>query len=147
MYILDRGLNPGSKTLENRQRFLRRAKALVQGAVKKSTEGRDIKDVLEGGEVGIPLEGMSEPRFRREGGTRDMVLPGNKKFVEGDVLPRSGEGGGRPTKPGEGDSEDAFRFVLSRDEFVDLFLDDLELPDLAKRNLPEAASQGLLRPV
>lgn len=31
---------------------------------------------------------MDEPRFRREGGTRDMVLPGNKKFVEGDYLPR-----------------------------------------------------------
>ena len=89
---------------------------------------------------------MSEPRFRREGGTRDMVLPGNKKFVEGDVLPRSGEGsGGRPTKPGEGDGEDAFRFVLSRDEFVDLFLDDLELPDLAKRKLAEAESEGLRR--
>ncbi len=145
MHIVDRRLNPGSKSLENRQRFLRRAKALVQGAVKKSTEGRDIKDVLEGGEVGIPLDGMSEPRFRREGGTRDMVLPGNKKFIEGDVLPRSGEGRGRPSEPGEGDSEDAFRFVLSRDEFVDLFLDDLELPDLAKRKLAEAESEGLQR--
>jgi uncharacterized sporulation protein YeaH/YhbH (DUF444 family) len=92
MHIDDRRLNPGSKSLENRQRFLRRAKALVQGAVKKSSEDRDIKDVLEGGEVSIPLDGMNEPRFRREGGTRDMVLPGNKKFVEGDVLPRSGEG-------------------------------------------------------
>jgi uncharacterized sporulation protein YeaH/YhbH (DUF444 family) len=88
---------------------------------------------------------MNEPRFRREGGTRDMVLPGNKKFVEGDMLPRSGEGRGRPTAPGEGDSEDAFRFVLSRDEFVDLFLDDLELPDLAKRKLAEANSEGLQR--
>jgi uncharacterized sporulation protein YeaH/YhbH (DUF444 family) len=145
MQILDRRLNPSGKNLENRQRFLRRAKALVKGAVKKSTEGRDIKDVLEGGEVGIPLEGMSEPRFRREGGTRDMVLPGNKKFIEGDVLPRSGEGRGRPSEPGEGDSEDAFRFVLSRDEFVDLFLDDLELPDLAKRKLAEAESEGLQR--
>jgi uncharacterized protein len=145
MHIVDRRLNPGSKSLENRQRFLRRAKALVQGAVKKSTEGRDIKDVLEGGEIGIPLDGMSEPRFRREGGTRDMVLPGNKKFVEGDILPRSGEGSGRQTEPGEGDGEDAFRFVLSRDEFVDLFLDDLELPDLAKRKLAEAESEGLHR--
>jgi uncharacterized protein len=145
MHIVDRRLNPGSKSLENRQRFLRRAKALVQGAVKKSTEGRDIKDVLEGGEIGIPLDGMSEPRFRREGGTRDMVLPGNKKFVEGDMLPRPREGRGRPTEPGEGDSEDAFRFVLSRDEFVDLFLDDLELPDLAKRKLAEAESEGLHR--
>jgi uncharacterized sporulation protein YeaH/YhbH (DUF444 family) len=146
MHIVDRRLNPGSKSLENRQRFLRRAKARVQGAVKKSSQDRDIRDVLEGGEVSIPLDGMNEPRFRREGGTRDMVLPGNKKFVEGDVLQRSGEGRGRKASdPGEGDSEDAFRFVLSRDEFVDLFLDDLELPDLAKRKLAEAESEGLRR--
>jgi uncharacterized sporulation protein YeaH/YhbH (DUF444 family) len=144
MHIIDRRLNPGSKSLENRQRFLRRAKALVQGAVKKSSQDRDIKDVLEGGEVSIPLDGMNEPRFRREGGTRDMVLPGNKKFIEGDILPRSGESrqkGGA----GEGDGEDAFRFVLSRDEFVDLFLDDLELPDLAKRKLAEVEREGLRR--
>jgi len=145
MHIVDRRLNPGSKSLENRQRFLRRAKALVKSAVKKSSEGRDIKDVLEGGEVSIPLDGMDEPRFRREGGTRDMVLPGNKKFIEGDMLPRSGEGRGRASDPGEGDSEDAFRFVLSRDEFVDLFLDDLELPDLAKRKLAEAEGEGIHR--
>jgi uncharacterized sporulation protein YeaH/YhbH (DUF444 family) len=145
MHIIDRRLNPGSKSLENRQRFLRRAKALVQGAVKKSSEGRDIRDVLEGGEVSIPLDGMNEPRFRREGGTRDMVLPGNKKFVEGDMLPRSGKGSGKASGPGEGDGEDAFRFVLSRDEFVDLFLDDLELPDLAKRKVAEAESEGLRR--
>ena len=145
MHIIDRRLNPGGKSLENRQRFLRRAKALVQGAVKKSSQDRDIKDVLEGGEVSIPLDGMDEPRFRREGGTRDMVLPGNKKFVVGDILPRSGEGSGKKSAPGQGDSEDAFRFVLSRDEFVNLFLDDLELPDLAKRKLAEAESEGLRR--
>src|SRR3954449_6953137 len=146
MHIVDRRLNAGSKSLENRQRFLRRAKALVRGAVKKSSQDRDIKDVLEGGEVSIPLDGMNEPRFRREGGTRDMVLPGNKKFIEGDILPRQGGGSGKSgNEPGEGDSEDAFRFVLSRDEFVDLFLDDLELPDLAKRKLAEAESEGLRR--
>jgi uncharacterized protein len=145
VHIVDRRLNPGSKSLENRQRFLRRAKALVQGAVKKSSQERDIKDVLEGGEVSIPLDGMNEPRFRREGGTRDVVLPGNKKFIEGDILPQSDEGSGKASEPGEGDGEDAFRFVLSRDEFVDLFLDDLELPDLAKRKLAEAENEGIQR--
>jgi uncharacterized protein len=146
MYIVDRRLNPSGKSLENRQRFLRRAKALVQGAVKKSSQQRDIKDVLEGGEVEIPLDGMSEPRFRRSGGTRDMVLPGNKKFTEGDILPRSGEGGGRRgSEAGSGDSEDAFRFVLTRDEFIDMFLDDLELPDLAKRKLASTEGEGLQR--
>jgi uncharacterized sporulation protein YeaH/YhbH (DUF444 family) len=145
MHIVDRRLNPSGKSLENRQRFLRRAKALLQGAVKKSSQDRDIKDVMEGGEVSIPLEGMDEPRFRRQGGKRDMVLPGNKKFVEGDMLPRSGEPGGSKSDPDQGDGEDAFRFVLNRDEFVDLFLDDLELPDLAKRKLAETESDGLHR--
>jgi len=67
IHIVDRRLNPGGKSLENRQRFLRRAKALVQGAVKKSSQDRDIKEVLEGGEVNVPIEGMDEPRFRRRG--------------------------------------------------------------------------------
>jgi len=73
------------------------------------------------------------------------VLPGNKKFLEGDILPRSGEGSGKPREPGTGEGEDAFRFILSRDEFVDLFLDDLELPDLAKRKLAETETEGLRR--
>src|SRR5215831_946827 len=147
MYIVDRRLNPRGKSLENRQRFLRRAKAVVQRAVKHSSQGRDIQDVVQGGEVTIPLDGMDEPRLRRgSGGVRDRVLPGNKKFIEGDVLPRPSEGGGgRPKEAGEGDGEDAFRFVLSREEFVNLFLDDLELPDLAKRKLAEAESEGLHR--
>jgi uncharacterized sporulation protein YeaH/YhbH (DUF444 family) len=145
IHIIDRRLNPSNKSLENRQRFLRRAKALIQEAVKKSSAGREIRDVLEGGEVSIPLEGMNEPRLHREGGTRDLVLPGNKKFVEGDILPRSGNGVGKASESSQGDGEDAFRFVLSRDEFVDLFLDDLELPDLAKRKFAETETEGLRR--
>jgi len=145
MHIVDRRLNPSGKSLENRQRFLRRAKTLVQGAVKKASEDRDIKEVLEGGEVTIPLDGMNEPRFHREGGVRDRVLPGNKKFVEGDILQRPQSRGGGGNGAGEGDGEDAFRFVLSRDEFVDIFLDDLELPGLSKRKLAEVENEGLRR--
>jgi len=125
---------------------MRRAKALIQNAVKRASESRDIRDVLQGGEVSIPLDGLDEPSFRRgSGGIRDQVFTGNKKFVEGDVLPRPREGGGRPKEPGEGDSEDAFRFILTREEFLDLFLDDLELPDLAKRRLTEADHEAIRR--
>ncbi len=144
MHIIDRRLNPGAKSLDNRQRFLRRANAQVRDAVKKTSEGRDIKDVLEGGEVTIPSGGMHEPRLRRQGGVRNFVLPGNKKYVAGDIIPRP-SGGKRGSAPGEGDSEDTFRFVLSRDEFVDLFLKDLELPDLAKRKLANTQTEGLCR--
>ncbi|GGC93391.1 YeaH/YhbH family protein [Chelatococcus reniformis] len=140
MHIVDRRLNPGGKSLENRQKFLRRAKALVQRAVAKSAQGRNIQDILEGGEISIPLDGLEEPRLHRGAkGVREHILPGNKHFIEGDVIPRpDGGGGGDPREGGSGDGEDAFRFILSRDEFLDLFLDDLELPDLAKTKLANA---------
>jgi uncharacterized protein len=143
MHIVDRRLNPKGKSLENRQRFLRRAKALVQRAVYQASQDRGIQDVLKGGKVSIPLDGVEEPRLRRGAvGTHEHILPGNKKFAEGDILPRpkggDGEGGGGPGEAGTEDGEDTFRFILTREEFLDLFLDDLELPDLAKRRLAGA---------
>ena len=45
MYIVDRRLNPGGKSLVNRQRFLRRAKSLVQRAVRDSIKDRSIKEL------------------------------------------------------------------------------------------------------
>jgi len=145
MHIVDRRLNPNSKSLENRQRFLRRAKAQVQEAVRNASGGRDMDKALDGGEVSIPSDGVREPRFRTApGDVRDHVLPGNKTFSEGDVLPRPGGGSGR-SGAGEGDSEDDFRFMLTREEFLEMFLDDLELPDMAKRRLADAENEGLRR--
>lgn len=148
MQIVDRRLNPGSKSLENRQRFLRRAKAHIKKAVREASNQRDIRDILEGGEVAIPIDDLHEPSLRRgSDGVRDHVLPGNKDFIEGDRLrrPHGGAGGGGSEGATDGEGEDAFRFMLSREEFLDLFLDDLELPDLAKRKLGELASEGVHR--
>jgi hypothetical protein len=65
------------------------------------------------------------------------VLPGNREYVAGDEIrkPRGGQGGRGSEASDDGDGEDAFRFALSEQEFVDLFLEDLELPDLAKKKL------------
>src|SRR4051812_10609688 len=143
MYVIDRRLNPGGKSLANRQRFLRRAKALVRRAVRDDSKQRGIRDMEQGGEVSVPLKDMREPRLRasNQGGQREHILPGNKKFVEGDTVPRppSGRGGGSKGSP-DGEGEDDFRFVLSQEEYLDLFLDDLELPDLAKRRLATSES-------
>lgn len=144
MHIIDRRLNPKGKSLPNRQRFLRRAKALVRDAVHQSSASRGVRDVEQGGELSIPKAGVSEPTFHHGQGTgvRDHVLPGNKEFVEGDRLPRPPGGAGRGTEGSpDGSGEDDFRFALSRDEFVDLFLEDLELPDLVKQKV--AASESV----
>lgn len=139
MQILDRRLNPRGRSLPNRQRFLRRAKAQVQEAVRDASAKRDIRGADAGGEVSIPLHGIREPSFHLgSGGVRDHVLPGNKEYRAGDEIqrPPGGEGGGGGSEGSpDGSGEDTFRFVLSREEFLDLFLEDLELPDLAKRRL------------
>ncbi len=137
MYVIDRRRDTGGKSLANRQRFIRRARALVRRAVKDAAGKRSIKDVDKGGEITVPADGVREPVLRRgsEGGKREYVLPGNKKYVSDDRIarPDGGEGGGGPGDGGEG--EDDFTFALSEDEFLDLFLEDLELPDLAKRQV------------
>ena len=95
MFIVDRRLNPNSKSLENRQRFLRRAKEQLQEAVRQASRGRGIREAVDGGEVSIPSDGVREPRFHTAPGkVRDYLLPGNKSFSEGDILPRPPGGGG-----------------------------------------------------
>src|SRR5271170_2753899 len=139
MHIVDRRLNPSGKNLANRQRFMRRAKSLIRKAVHESSASRSIKDADQAGEVALPAQGVHEPAFHRSssGGLRDHLLPGNKQYIEGDTIPRpqGGAGGGGSEGSPDGEGEDDFRFALSRDEFVDLFLEDLELPDLAKRKI------------
>ncbi|WP_181705995.1 YeaH/YhbH family protein [Chthonobacter rhizosphaerae] len=149
MHIVDRRLNPGGKSFANRQRFLRRAKELVQRAVRESTKDRGIGDLDQAGEVSIPVDDIREPTLRRagSGGKRDIVLPGNRQYVEGDLIERPQGGGGKGSgrEGGQGDGEDAFRFVLTREEFLNIFLDDLELPDLAKRRIALTESEGIRR--
>ncbi|MFC7290795.1 YeaH/YhbH family protein [Hirschia litorea] len=137
MHIIDRR-REGGKSLTNRQRFLKRSKALVKKAVKEASSGRSIKDAGKGGDIVIPADGVHEPSLRKgkDGGKRERVLPGNKEFLEGDRIARPEEGAGRGNKASDsGEGEDDYTFNLSREEFLELFLEDLELPDLAKRQV------------
>jgi len=142
MHIIDRRLNPGGKSFANRQRFMRRARALVRRAVREASSTRSIKDAGKGGEISIPAGGVHEPSLRRsaQGGVRDYLLPGNKKYVEGDTIARPEGGGGQSQASDNGEGEDEFRFALSDEEYLDLYLEDLELPDLAKRQLAGATA-------
>ena len=139
MYIIDRRLNPKGKNIGNRQRFIRRARAEISKVVQEASSRRNVADIGQGDRVVIPSHGLKEPLFRKahSGGTRSHVLPGNKEYVPGDKLPRPPEGGGRGGREGspDGGGDDEFQFVLSRQEFVDLFLEDLELPELVKKQV------------
>jgi hypothetical protein len=138
--FIDRRLNGKNKSTVNRQRFIRRYKTQLKRAVADAVNRRSITDMHSGEKVGIPSRDISEPVFRHgQGGTREMVHPGNKDFLPGDRIPRpeegSGSGGGRGRAGNSGTGEDDFIFELSRDEFMDLLFDDLELPNLVRNQL------------
>src|SRR4029450_8742642 len=133
--LIDRRPNGRGKSAVNRERFLRRYKAQIETAVKKMVGERRLSDMEQGGEVRVPKRDISEPSFGfGRGGDREFVLPGNREYVAGDRIPRpdGSGGGGRGNEGGEGDSEDEFVFSLSREEFMQIFFDDLELPRLAR---------------
>jgi uncharacterized sporulation protein YeaH/YhbH (DUF444 family) len=140
-HFVDRRLNPKEKSLGNRRRFIRRVRAHVKHAVDESVRKRGITEVDRGGNVTVPADGVREPTFRHsaDGGRREHVLPGNKTFRPGDRIdkPPAGAGGRGKRGSADGDAEDDFAFVLSRDEFLEIFFEDLELPDLVKRTLKE----------
>lgn len=139
MHLIDRRLNAGNKSAVNRERFLRRYKEHVRRAVKDMIAERSIADMDKGGDVSVPSKDMSEPSFRHgKGGDWETVYPGNREFVKGDEIARpqgAGAGSGSGGEPGTGESSDDFTFTLSREEFLGIFFDDLELPHLLHNHL------------
>ena len=137
--FIDRRLNPKDKSLSNRQRFLRRAREELKRSIRDRVRDGKISEVDSEQTVSIPAKGTKEPRFEeaRDSGRREHVLPGNKHFSPGDRLPKPDQGGAGGSNASMEDSQDDFRFVLSREEVLDLFFEDLELPDMVKLNLKE----------
>ena len=147
-HLIDRRPNGRGKSAVNRERFLRRYKVQVQDAVKKMIGERRLGDMERGGEVRVPKKDISEPSFGfGHGGDREFVLPGNREYVTGDRIPRpdGGSAGGAGSGGGDGEGEDSFVFSLSREEFMQIFFDDLELPNLARTELGRSERRKSVR--
>jgi uncharacterized sporulation protein YeaH/YhbH (DUF444 family) len=147
--IIDRRANGRRKSAGNQQRFLKRYRAQVREAVARAVAQRRIADTDKGGNVTIPSRDLAEPSFSfGPGGRRERVLPGNREFVTGDRVPRpqgGGGGGGSGQASDSGESEDAFTFALTREEFLEFFFEDMELPDLVKTQLAQIPQTRLRR--
>jgi uncharacterized sporulation protein YeaH/YhbH (DUF444 family) len=137
--IVDRRQDSRNKSSVNRSRFIRRFKGQIRKAVADAIAKRGIRDLESGEKIGIPGQDISEPQFRHgKGGVRESVHPGNDRFQSGDQMDRppsgnQGQGSGQASPDGEG--LDDFVFTLTRDEFLDIFFDELALPNLVKRQL------------
>lgn len=136
--IIDRRQNPGGKNTPNRQKFVKRTRDQIRKNIREEIGDRDISGHQKGQNVKINRKSIHEPELSNDGSTgeRDFVLPGNKDFVPGDTIdkPKGGKGnGGGNEGSDKGSGEDDFDFALSNDEFVDILFEDLELPDMVKR--------------
>ncbi|MFG6447743.1 YeaH/YhbH family protein [Roseateles sp. BYS180W] len=140
--IIDRRLSGKNKSIGNRERFLRRYRDQIREAVRRAVDQRGIRDMERGENVHIPKKDLSEPVFSHgEGGVREVVRPGNREHIKGDRLPKpeggAGQGGGGNQASDSGEGEDDFVFHLNREEFLQIFFDDLALPNLARTTLAE----------
>ena len=147
--IIDRRLAGKNKSIGNRERFLRRYQGQVRDAVRRAVDKRGIRDIEQGEDIHLPKRDISEPAFGHgSGGAREIVHPGNREYVRGDHIERpqggSGRGSGRGQAGDSGEGEDDFVFHLTKEEFMQIFFDDLALPRMIRSQLvetPEMRSQ------
>ena len=143
--VIDRRKNGKHKSTTIRQKFLKRARGQIKKAVREAIENRKITDTgskdPKDNTITIPSKGIGEPTFGHgPGGNKKHVIPGNHDKIKGDKIPKpkGGQGGGGGSDASDsGDGEDDFVFSLTREEFLDFFFDDLELPNMVKTQLKE----------
>ncbi len=146
--IIDRRQQGKQKSAVNRQRFLKRFRKHIKDAVADAVSKRSITDIDRGEEISIPRKDISEPVFRHgRGGSQRRVLPGNKEFVRGDRIkrPSGGGGGGGGKASNQGEGMDEFVFELNQQEFLDFVFEDLELPNLVRKQLKDTDSYKLVK--
>ncbi len=144
--IIDRRKNSRGKSVNNRQKFLKRVEGQIKKALPDIISKESITNSKDGGNVKVPIKGLSEPSFQHDPktGNRHIVRPGNDQFSEGDTIakPQGGQGGPGKGKGSNspGTSEDDFHIILSREEFLHYFFEDLELPNLLKKYMESTES-------
>ncbi len=139
VHLIDRRVQGKNKSAPNRERFLRRYKGQIKDAVTRAIKGRSITDMDSGEKIAIPVKDVNEPNFgHSHGGVWESVNPGNQEYQTGDQIERPKGGAGRGKgRAGNSEeiSEDDFVFQISREEFLNYFFEDLELPNLIKTQL------------
>jgi uncharacterized sporulation protein YeaH/YhbH (DUF444 family) len=148
LQIIDRRQQGKQKSAVNRQRFLKRFRKHIKKAVTDAVSKRSITDMERGEEISIPRKDISEPVFHHgRGGSQRRVLPGNKEFIRGDRIdrPKGGSGGGGGKASNQGEGMDDFVFEINQQEFLDFVFEDLELPNLVRKQLKDSDAYKLVK--
>lgn len=148
--IIDRRKNPPNKSGGNRQRFIKRVEGQIKKALPDVIDKNNIKGMTsKDGKIRVPIRGVKEPSFGHDSDTGDKgyVRPGNDQYQQGDKIKKPQKGGGGSGRgAGDGDDyEEDFIVELTKDEFLQYFFQDLELPDMIKKFLESTNDYKLKR--
>lgn len=146
---VDRRKAGKGKSAPNRARLLKRIRQFIKNSSPQSLGKGGVANVYASGKannnpVKIAGNALEEPWFAYDkGGDTLIVLPGNPTYDRGDHIPMPGEeqcGGGGP---GEG-GEDDFVVNVASNEFLDLFFEDCELPNLDDEKAREKTEKQMV---
>jgi uncharacterized sporulation protein YeaH/YhbH (DUF444 family) len=138
--IIDsRTTNKAHRSADNRRKFINR----IRGSIKDSLpailgEGKFNTRAGSPQKVRVPYKKLAEPRFSYDRSDVDnYIVTGNVRFKRGDKIPKETASGSH--KGGSGGlgapSHDEFIVQISPEEFLNYFFNDLELPDLVRKEL------------
>lgn len=134
--IVDRR-NAKDRSAGDRKKFIDRYKDFIRENVTKSAASRKITDMNKSG-IKINLRGITEPSITYDPNKGDWsnIISRNRKYKKGDMIPfpeSSAKGGGAGNSRSAG--EDAFSFELSKEEFFDIYFENMCLPAHIKKSL------------
>ncbi len=132
--IVDRRGSNKKRLAGSRAKFIQRYKKHIKSKIDRHIKNTDIKDIGDDIQIDINKDSIKEERLRydEEYSDRRKVLPGNNKYDKGDKEPIESGKSKRAGK--DGISEDEFRFILTKDEFLDILFEDMSLPNFVKKN-------------
>lgn len=137
--IVDRRFTVKDGSTISRQKFIERYKKQLKKAIRVVVADSSIKD-FKFGDKKIKIDASDDINlpsigYDRDSGVFEGVDVGNKTYKKGDKVGKNRRGRGQGTQgSNKGGGEDGFEFTLTEKEFADLFFEDLELPDLMKKN-------------
>ncbi len=142
--VIDRRAQKSSKNESNRRRFIERYKRTIKHTIQDKIKERSIKDVDK--PIDVPIYNPTDEGkidYDRETGDYEHVISGNKEFIKGDKLDKKkgrGKGSG-----GDTEGVDEFLFTLTKEEFYELFFEDLRLPNFIKESIIDNNKMKLKR--
>ena len=148
MTIIDRRPQGRKASEGNRQRFLKKYKKHIKEAVDRLAGNQDITNITKKRKIVAKKNDLNEPNFQHDPhrGKHDYILAGNETLENGDTIYRPPADNKRGTEGDpDGDVFDDFVFTLTKEEFIDTYFSDMELPDYIKQGVKGSTKLKLQR--